>query len=311
MIIETPSRLHMGLIDLSRKFERQYGALGVMVKGGFKIEVEQIAEGLKVDGTEREKHEVSEVYERMKDHYDIDSGFRVDVERRVPRHVGLGSTTQLYLGTAKGMAELSGIDADSVEIASVVGRSRFSAIGTYGFDMGGFILEGGKKKKEKVPPLCARMAIPDDWRFLIVNPKEEEGYDETEEKPIMKKIEVDEEYPQKISHHIIMGVLPSIKDGNIGEFADHISAIQRLVGMSFSEYQGGIFHPAVSDVIEFLEKITSGAGQSSWGPTAYGILHKDDVEVAMKKVEKWLEKRGEEAYVWSAEPDNSGAEIID
>jgi len=311
MIIETPSRLHMGIIDLSRKFERQYGALGVMIKGGFKIEIEQIEKGLEVDGTEREKQEVSEVYERMKEHYGIQTGFRVNVERRVPRHVGLGSTTQLYLGSAKGMAELSGINADSVELASVVGRSRFSAIGTYGFDKGGFILEGGKKVDEEVPPLLSRMEIPSHWRFLIVNPKEEEGYDETEEKPIMKKIKVDEEYPPKISHHIVMGVLPSLKDGDIEEFAEHISAIQRLVGKSFSEYQGGVFHPAVSDVIEFLEEITLGAGQSSWGPTAYGIVHEDDVEETKEKVELWLQERDEEAFVWSAEPDNSGADIID
>ncbi len=311
MMIETPSRLHMGLIDLSRKFDRQYGALGVMIKGGFKIEIEQIEQGLEIDGTEREKREVSKVYESMKSEYGIDSGFRVKVERRVPRHVGLGSTTQLYLGTAKGMAELSSIDADSVELASVVGRSRFSAIGTYGFDLGGFILEGGKVEKDDVPPLCSRIEIPGDWRFLIVNPKEEEGYDETEEKPIMKEIKVKEEYPQRISHHIIMGVLPSIKDGDIEEFAEHISAIQRLVGRSFSEYQGGVFHPAVSDVIEFLEEITLGAGQSSWGPTAYGIVRQDDVEETKKKVQRWLEKREEEAYVWSAEPDNSGAKIID
>ncbi len=307
MIVDTPSRLHLGIIDLSRRFEREYGALGLMVKGGYRIEVVTGEQGVKVDGSEKEQKEVESVYDNLKHNYKLDNGFGVKVKRSVPRHIGLGSTTQLKMGAAALMMNISGIKYDVEELATAAGRSRFSAIGTYGFMHGGFILEGGKRATDDVPPLSTRMEVPSDWSFVVVWPEHRSSYDEVQEKPIMKNVKVPVEYPRKISHHIVMGVLPSLKDRNIHDFAHHISRIQRLVGESFSEYQGGTFHTAVSETVEKLEELTYGAGQSSWGPTAYGITTRDKVDGIKKEMEGWLDDIGLSAEIWIAEPDNEGA----
>lgn len=306
MIVKTPSRIHLGIIDLSREFNREYGALGLMVKGGYCIEVEK-GDGLEVEGTPKEKKEVGMVYEGLVKRYGLDTGFKVKVRNSVPRHVGLGSTTQLKMGTAGAMLREAGVEHDLREMARTVGRSRFSAIGTYGFIHGGFILEGGKDSPERVPPLTARLETPEDWRFVIVWPDRLSTYDEVQERPVMKNVKVPVDYPQRISHHVVMGVLPALVDGDICSFGHHISHIQRLVGDSFSPYQGGTFHPVVTDVVDELGKLTYGAGQSSWGPTAYGITTKDEEPSVRENILSWLSENNRTAQVWTGEPDNQGA----
>ncbi len=309
MIIETSSRLHFGIIDLSREFPREYGALGVMIKGGFRIEISRVEEGLQVEGDDDVVKEVNRVYKKLSRSYTFEHGYRVKVLRQVPRHIGLGSTTQLHLGVSMGILKSEGYEVGLKELADIVGRSRHSAIGTYGFKHGGFILEGGKAHPEEIPPLTFRIEVPENWRFVIVRPKEIKGYDEIEERPILKEMKVDIKIPRGISHHVVMGILPALRTGNIEEFGRHLSDIQRLVGESFSPYQGGVFHPAIAEVIEALKDMTYGAGQSSWGPTAYGLTDKEKAEGVKERIMDWLDTRGIDANVWIAEPQNRGAVI--
>ncbi len=184
MIIKTPIRLHMGIIDISRKFQREYGALGVMVKGGFEVKVEK-DEHLSVKASEENAVDIKAAYDAMKSKLDIKDNFRIEVLKSIPRHMGLGSTTQLKLAMGAGIGKLSGHDLKIKDLADIVGRGRYSATGTYGFDKGGFILEGGKSGDEEIPPMTVHYRLPEDWRFLMVCPKIEQSYDEEEERPIM------------------------------------------------------------------------------------------------------------------------------
>ncbi len=309
MIVKTPSRLHFGIIDLSREFERQYGAFGVMIKGGYKMKFE-LSEELSVHGTEKEKKRAESIYDTLKDEFGFQKAFQIEVKERIPRHMGLGSTTQLTLGLAAGMTRMIGEKIASTELADLTGRGRYSAIGTHGFDHGGFILEGGKRGDE-IPPLTARYDIPENWRFLMVRPNVDKAYDEEEERPIMDEKKVEKKYPEKICHHLVMGVLPAVKTGDLDNFSLHLSRIQHLVGRSFSNYQGGEFHPAVGGIVDKLEEITKGAGQSSWGPTVYGLTTAEVVEEKKKEIEEWLGEKGKDAEDQVGLPDNDGAELID
>ncbi len=307
MIIKTPSRLHFGIIDLSRAYKREYGALGVSLKGGYKIEIESIDEkDIKVVGDEREKSIVRDVYSTLAENYDLSCGFEVNILESVPSHVGLGSTTQITLGAGYGMLKAAGKEIKVSNLASMLDRARYSAIGTYGFRSGGFILEGGKTKEQKLSPLLFRSDVPEDWRFLIICPKRNKGYDEKEERPIMDELKVEKKYPEKISHNILMGILPALVDEDIRAFGKHITRIQELVGRSFSSYQEGTYNPAVSDIVESLKEETYGAGQSSWGPTAYGLVKKDELNNVKKKV---LPNDGKDHRVWIGEPNNEGVKI--
>ncbi|MFP3872190.1 MAG: beta-ribofuranosylaminobenzene 5'-phosphate synthase family protein [Candidatus Natronoplasma sp.] len=304
MIVRTPSRLHFGIIDLSRNFRREYGALGLCLEDGYEIEINvEDEEGVEVKGDERERDIVQEVYSKLKKGFDLGRGFEVVINERVPNHVGLGSTTQITLGSGYGMLKAVRKEISSRDLARLLGRGRYSAIGTYSFESGGFILEGGKRNKEDIPPLLFRCDVPESWRFLIICPEEKKGYDEQEEKPIMDDLQVDKRYPEEICHNIVMGLLPALKEKDIHTFGHHLTEIQKVVGESFSDYQEGIYHPAVSDVVENMKENTYGAGQSSWGPTAYGLVKKDELQEVKKEV---IPDDGRNYRIWIGKPNNHG-----
>ncbi len=304
MKIKTPSRLHFGIIDLSREFKRQYGAFGITLKNGYDIEIKATEDGIKVDGSEREKKIAKKVYLKLKNKFDITCGFNIMVEDRIPDHIGLGSTTQFTLGTGYGMLKEIGEKISIIKLAKLLERGRFSAIGTYGFEKGGLILEGGKVKKKEISPLLKRTEVPSDWRFLIICPEQEKGYDEKEERPIMEELTVNKKYPEKICHNLLMGILPSLERNNIANFGEHLTRIQELVGESFSDYQKGKYHPVISDIVESLIDKTYGGGQSSWGPTAYGVVKEEDLDDLKAEV---LQGKKEEDYrIWIGEPNNEG-----
>ncbi len=309
MKIKTPKRLHFGIIDLSRKFNREYGAFGVTLKNGYEIEIKSGDDELEIEGSEREKKIIRDVHGKLRKKFDISEGFKISIEDSIPDHVGFGSTTQLTLGTAYGILKKSGKEISKIEMARDLERGRFSAIGTHGFDKGGFILEGGKSREDEISPLLKRGDLPEDWRFLIICPKETKGYDEKEEKPIMEELTVEKKYPEKICHNILMGLMPSLETDDIRSFGRHLTKIQNLVGESFSDFQDGKFHPAINDVVKTLIENTHGGGQSSWGPTSYGLVKEDEINEVKEKV---LSEIKEEDYrVRIGEPDNEGVKVIE
>jgi len=57
------------------------------------------------------------------------------------------------------------------------------------------------------------------------------------------------------------------------EFGTALTRIQQLVGDSFASAQGGRFHPRAGARVDALLRLgAAGAGQSSWGPTVYGVV---------------------------------------
>src|SRR6185437_10308328 len=86
-------------------------------------------------------------------------------------HCGLGSGTQLALAVARALAELYDLPPDAASLARATGRAQRSAIGTWVFSLGGFILEGGRRaERDVLAPLLARWAMPAHWRCVLVVP---------------------------------------------------------------------------------------------------------------------------------------------
>jgi beta-ribofuranosylaminobenzene 5'-phosphate synthase len=106
-------------------------------------------------------------------------------------------------------------------------------------------------------------------------------------------------------------MLPSLIEENMKDFGESLTTVQKLVGECFSEVQGGIFfNPLVQDCVEFmLTSSAYGAGQSSWGPTAYGVVDNDsDANMLRQHLERFLnERNGGDVFV--ARGNNEGARI--
>ncbi|MHC1623487.1 MAG: GHMP family kinase ATP-binding protein, partial [Candidatus Methanospirareceae archaeon] len=141
--VSAPARIHMGILNPSpgpSVGDRLYAAVGVGIAEPRTVVDVEPTDELQVSGLSAD--ECGSFATRILDLYKL-NGAKIDVRSVPPRHAGLGSTTQLSLSIATGITKAYGLDIDTVEFAQVLGRGTQSAIGTYAFQHGGFIVEGG------------------------------------------------------------------------------------------------------------------------------------------------------------------------
>ncbi|MDY6774761.1 MAG: beta-ribofuranosylaminobenzene 5'-phosphate synthase family protein [Halobacteria archaeon] len=322
--VETTARLHFGFVNLSLARRRIYGGVGVAVDRPHAV--------LRA----RRSDEVSVTRSGLGSEYDTDftgiesyarravsllgvDGVEIEVERHIPRHVGLGSGTQIALGVLRCVAEAHGVESDLRTLAPEMGRGGRSGVGVACFESGGFVLDAGHPSERftsrspergdwEVPPVVARHNLPDDWRFVVVVPEAEEGkHGDEEETSIRRVIEsADPSVADEISNVVLDRVLPGVASGDIDEFGAGVEEIGRLNGAWYTRFQGGVYREESKPVVEELRSLPAvkGVGQSSWGPSVYGVTTEDRAVEVAGAVD------GEEREVYVAEPDNTGHELV-
>lgn len=315
VLVRSSARLHLGIIDLSRSLGRKYGSIGVMTdRPSVEVHAEK-SDDIVVrceQGVEVPPREVRGYINRILKHFRIRNGVKIRVNRDIPRHVGFGSTTQMALSVAAAVTKLYGKTATIRELSSLLGRGRASGIGTIAFERGGFIIDGGVGGGQGPPPAILRMDLPGNWFFLVVVPAIKRGLSGDEEKKILEKLSAPSNYAEKISHLLLMKMLPALFEEDIKRFGDALSEIQVLVGRSFSRFQGGIYHSKVSeDLVRFLlREGACGCGQSSWGPAVYGLVEGiRNGEKLKREVEKFMMKKDIKGSIYLVTANNKGAEI--
>lgn len=307
MIIRTPRRLHLGLIDPSATLGRRFGSLGVALEGGYEVRIVE-GEGLEIIARGEDRETIEFAVKRMNSAYETGVNYTVEARKAIPRHVGLGSTTQLSLAVATGIARLNNLNVSVEELARVLGRGKNGGAGIYSFAHGGFVVDGGSRSG--IPPLIFREDFPAGWAFLLIIPELKPGFNEEEEKPVMEGVTGRADVAMEISHRILLGLLPALKERDIRAFGEHLSAIQRLVGKHFEPYQGGEFREDVKLILDFLAEKTYGYGQSSWGPTVYGLIRRGEFQGLSVEAVDFLRDQGLKARVELGLPNNRGAEVV-
>lgn len=307
MIVRTPRRLHLGLIDPSGSLGRRFGSLGVGIDGGYEVRV-NLSESPEIIAAGEDRKTAEDVIRKMNMRFNTGVGYRVEVRKTIPRHVGLGSTTQLSLAIGTAIARLRHLNLTPEEIARALGRGKNSGAGIYVFKHGGFVMDGGVK--DGIPPLIFHSDFPENWAFLLIIPELKPGYNEEEEREVMESVVGRADIAMEISHRILLGLLPALKERDIKSFGRHLTAIQKLVGKHFEVYQGGEFREDVKLLLEFLEEKTYGCGQSSWGPTVYGLIRRDEFQRLYAEATDYLSEHGMKASIELGVPQNRGAEII-
>jgi beta-ribofuranosylaminobenzene 5'-phosphate synthase len=173
-------------------------------------------------------------------------------------------------------------------LATILGRGKQSATGTYVFQQGGFVVEGGWAEKTVFPPLISSCPFPENWRFLVIVPTAK-GLDETQENEAFEKMRpLGTDLVNEACFRVLLGMVPAVLERNIQAFGENLTKLQELVGKMFSQVQGGVFRPDSAPLIQKLKDIgAAGVGQSSWGPAVYALF--DDEK--NKPVEKLLRKK--------------------
>jgi beta-RFAP synthase len=270
--VEAPARLHLGMLAVAGDGERRFGGLGVSVSRPALVLEARPADELSAEGADAERALM--FARRCQEALGLTGGAHLRVVDAIPPHVGLGSGTKLALAVAQALATLHGRTVDAPELAQAVGRAARSAVGTWTFALGGLVVEGGVRRGEDRPAaLLAHHPMPEEWRLVLVVPNAEPGLSGVAEEEAFGRLVPSAERSAAIAHLVLTSLLPALVEREVGEFGAALTRVQELVGDAFAPVQGGRFHPQAAPLVEaLLRGGAAGAGQSSWGPAAYGVV---------------------------------------
>ena len=317
VIINAPARLHLGFYNFIED-NTLYGGLGVAIEKPFVEVVVEKSDKLTVEN--KTGVNVDDVIENVVERLDV-RNVKFTIRNIIPRHIGLGSTTQLALALALGTTRLYKLEYNIRELAVLLGRGYVSGIGIGVFERGGLVIDSGRKcEKEELQPVktpddlpyvIARYSMPKNWYFIIIVPDNIRGLREEEEQPILRKPRKPSKDTQyKLYSTLLLEFIPSIVRRDIIGFGKALTKIQYITGEYFSNYQENIFCCRESEEIAKLLMTygSYGVGQSSWGPAIYGLTGSiNKAKLLVNKVLRELEsKKIKIKYVFITRPRNRG-----
>jgi beta-RFAP synthase len=228
-----------------------------------------------------------------------------------PDHMGLGVGTQLGLAVAAGVRRFLGMGELPAEVlARSAGRGARSAVGTYGFQHGGLIVDAGKRPGQELGMLAHRTALPAAWRIVLIRSGDRQGLAGEREADAFRRLPP---VPEKTSRELWRlaedEMLPGVETADCGRFGEAVYQFGRLAGECFAPVQGGPFaSPQIEQLVESIRRFgVPGVGQSSWGPTVFAFTAGD---VQARTLLEWL-RASPNPYgdITIARPNNTGAQV--
>lgn len=305
IVIQTPARLHFGLLDL-------HGGLG-RIDGGIGLALEHpktIISARRSNVCEAFCPMEPSFEERLNaamgavcSHFEL-PGASVDIRERARAHSGLGSASQTLVGAGIAVCALYGLEPGSEAIAALVGRGGTSGIGIRAIQHGGFILDGGHRFRRGAgsksgyspssasvgappPPLLLRYSFP-DWDVLIVIPRGEGASGDRERDLFEDACPVPAADVEKMCRILLTQMLPAILEADLPTFGEAMEAYQNY---GFKVFEAETQGPLIAECAEFLRANGGkGVGMSSWGPTLFAFGQ--DLSALRVKAGEWLASRG-------------------
>jgi beta-ribofuranosylaminobenzene 5'-phosphate synthase len=325
IVVDTPSRLHFTLIDLQGGLGRIDGGVGVALSSPrIKIKVkpnlgEKTTQGEEIDSQIPPR--VLPIMIHLQQKLDIREQFDIELVDSIPKHIGLGSNTQLALAVTKAVTYFMDLDLPTNQLAHLAGRGGTSGIGVATFEHGGFVMDAGHPQSLKgeflpshysdaaPPKLMLRKSLPDDWYFVMTTPYIGQGLHGQSEAEIFKKhCPIPRREVEKLSHIILMKLLPATAEEDIISFGEALRQIQSL---GFKKIENDIQDKIVTNLYEFYyDHDALGAGLSSFGPTTYALVEGEGAAKKLKgEIEKYMRDLGIACDVQYSNVDNDGAEV--
>jgi len=309
----------LGQIDLNGALGRRFGGLGVALEQpNVELVVEKAQQVEVVGASGNTKRKVEHLAEQYLGYFGVKQGAKIHIKQTIPGHVGLGSTTQLALAVGFALAKIYGRKVSVEELAQVGDRggSR-SGIGVAVFRQGGFVVDAGMREdtikggtRGYLPPVLFAHPFPGEWRFVVAVLPSTPGLHGAEEAEAFRRLPpMEPETVGRICRLLLMQILPALVERDLVAFGQALTEIQQTVGAYFSPVQQGVFaSPLAEETIEFMAKHGArGVGQSSWGPTVYGLVDREKAVVLEHRLRRYLATRGN-GKVYRTRVINTGAD---
>ncbi len=287
VIIETPSRLHLGLIDMNGAIGRVDGGIGIALEEPSLLLEARISGDISVKGGDEWCRKTAcLVAKRILGQLKIKGGVEITLRNLFRQHTGLGSGTQVSLATARAICDLYNRSHTSRELAMLAGRGGTSGIGTGAFELGGFIIDGGHSfglgmEKNVFSPSGASQGVhparvivhhdfPADWKILLAIPNLSPGSSGVMEQDIFSRFcPVSQEDVREICHETLMNMIPGIVEHDLDLFARSVNKLQNL---GFKKVEINIQHKYIPALLMSMREAGAAcAGMSSFGPTLFAI----------------------------------------
>lgn len=316
--VKAHSRLHLGFMDLNGDLGRLYGSIGVTLSNPKTEILMESAHNLSVNCQDKHtQRKILDIVAVFSKYYKIDPKVAIQVISLIPEHKGFGSGTQLTLAIASALAKLFGIEASAYDISSVMGRGMRSSIGCWSFETGGIIIDSGKQRLKggetgpDPPKIVVRHNFPENWKFVIVVPEEKQGLSGEQESKAIGFVHPSKKISEEICRLVMMKLLPSLIDRDIKGFGAALSDIDCKTGLFFKPIQGGIYCEKLSyQLIDHLRASGAyGTGQSSWGPTVYGLILEEESQILAHSMNNFLMENQIPGKVIISSGRNKGAEV--
>lgn len=214
-------------------------------------------------------------------------GYQLELIGSPQSHIGLGTGTQLGLGVAALFYQYYFQEIPRVEtLATSVGRGRRSAVGTFGFQYGGLIVDRGKSCNEPLAALDLHLPFPDSWRVLLIQADQSPGiYGQTED-AVFSTDDLDlRRHRDQLIRMADQEIVTALAAEDFQAFSNAVYEFGQLSGSYFETLQGGSFNgPRITRIIESVRGWgVAGVGQSSWGPTIYAFAESESEANQLKE----------------------------
>jgi beta-ribofuranosylaminobenzene 5'-phosphate synthase len=216
------------------------------------------------------------------------------------------------------------VAVDPRALGPELGRGGRSGVGVTTFERGGFVADAGHPTEQftttppergnwTVPRPIARHDLPEEWRFVLVTPDVADGKSGVPEEESMRAVveRADPGIADEIAHLLVRRLLPAAAEGDVSAFGAAVARLGRLNGAWYADEQGGVYRPPAGQLVDRLSDspVVYGAGQSSWGPTVYGLTRAEGLASATEAAEAALAAAGVDGEIRTAAPRNAGRTV--
>jgi len=282
--IETPSRLHFGLLVPGPGERRRYGGLGLalaeprFVLRAWPASTWQVT-GLAVERVEQQLHQLL----RQPELAGV-APLHLQVMEAIPAHVGLGSGTQLALALAELLARAHGLRPSLTELLRWTRRGARSGVGAAAFNAGGFLLDLGQYQPPHPSPTYLRLDFPSDWQVALFLPEALPGLHGPREREVFDQLDAQANaVSDRLCRLALLHIVPALLEQRYEDFAEGLWEYNRLAGECFRRWQTGHYHSElVARIVDTLRQSPAKAvGQSSWGPAIFAIAPEAQLREAL------------------------------
>lgn len=290
MKLFSPARIHLGFLEMNQSLPRFFGSLGLTIsKYGYEIEIKN-SDRFKVVSTDSNlKKKVLSILIKFKKNMKIPF-CEIIINKFIPRHIGLGSGTQLSLSIGYLVSLFFDLKMTIDEIAIFLKRGKRSGIGIQSFKKGGFAIDLGKKKNSTGTPLeLINLKWPDEWKIILIFQNKKEGFSGNNEIFEFKKVD---RLPIKKNNcsELLLKVIPGIMERDFKTFCQGIQLIQENMSETFYRDKRIFASKKIRQLFkDFSKNKLCGYGQTSWGPTGFVFCENSKKRnELLKSLEKYI-----------------------